>query len=111
MISDSIYGFAPLWHHYYLIILFTFDNFISSLYSIFYDFSLQGLNYDNAVVVKRDSRPIKRKREDSEGRVRSSSKMPRDQSGVRDVKVCFLFTIDLLHFNCNSILMITIFLT
>ena len=27
----------------------------------------------------------KRKREDSEGRVRSSSKVPRDQSGVRDV--------------------------
>ena len=32
------------------------------------------------------SRPeTKRKREDSEGRVRSSSKVPRDQSGVRDV--------------------------
>jgi len=32
------------------------------------------------------SRPeIKRKREDSEGNVRSSSKVPRDQSGVRDV--------------------------
>lgn len=28
---------------------------------------------------------IKRKREDSEGNVRSSSKVPRDQSGVRDV--------------------------
>jgi len=33
-----------------------------------------------------ESRPsIKRKRVDSEGRVRSSSKVPRDQSGVRDV--------------------------
>jgi nucleolar GTP-binding protein len=32
------------------------------------------------------SRPAtKRKREDSEGTVRSSSKVPRDQSGVRDV--------------------------
>lgn len=32
------------------------------------------------------SRPeTKRKREDSEGNVRSSSKVPRDQSGVRDV--------------------------
>lgn len=32
------------------------------------------------------SRPeTKRKREDSEGNVRSSSKRPRDQSGVRDV--------------------------
>jgi len=29
-------------------------------------------------------KPIKRKREDSEGRVRSSSKMPRDKSGIRD---------------------------
>jgi nucleolar GTP-binding protein len=47
----------------------------------------EGLNYDKAVVEPRDSRPIKRKREDSEGRVRSSSKVPRDQSGVRDVKM------------------------
>lgn len=32
------------------------------------------------------SRPeIKRKREDSEGNVRSSSKIPRDRSGVRDI--------------------------
>uniref|UniRef100_T1J7X8 Nucleolar GTP-binding protein 1 n=1 Tax=Strigamia maritima TaxID=126957 RepID=T1J7X8_STRMM len=31
------------------------------------------------------SRPLKRQREDSEGRVRSSSKVPRDQSGLRDV--------------------------
>ncbi len=32
------------------------------------------------------SRPeTKRKREDSEGNVRSSSKVPRDKSGVRDV--------------------------
>ncbi|GAB6031966.1 Nucleolar GTP-binding protein 1 [Chamberlinius hualienensis] len=35
----------------------------------------------------RSAKPLKRKREDSEGRVRSSSKMPRDQSGVRDVKM------------------------
>lgn len=31
--------------------------------------------------------PLKRARMDSEGRVRSSSKTPRDQSGVRDVKM------------------------
>lgn len=29
--------------------------------------------------------PLKKMRVDSEGRVRSSSKMPRDQSGVRDM--------------------------
>ena len=29
-------------------------------------------------------KPVKRAREDSEGRVRSSSKMPRDKSGIRD---------------------------
>jgi nucleolar GTP-binding protein len=29
-------------------------------------------------------KPVKRLREDSEGRVRSSSKMPRDKSGIRD---------------------------
>jgi len=33
----------------------------------------------------REMRPVKRKREDSEGRVRSSSKVPRDASGLRDV--------------------------
>lgn len=33
----------------------------------------------------RQTRPLKRKREDSEGRVRSSSKVPRDVSGLRDV--------------------------
>jgi nucleolar GTP-binding protein len=32
----------------------------------------------------RTPRALKRKREDSEGRVRSSSKIPRDESGVRD---------------------------
>lgn len=36
----------------------------------------------------RSARPLKRVREDSSsGRVRSSSKVPRDQSGVRDVKM------------------------
>ena len=29
-------------------------------------------------------KPVKRAREDSEGRVRSSSRVPRDKSGVRD---------------------------
>jgi len=47
----------------------------------------EGLHYDEAVAEKRDSRPLKRMREDSEGRVRSSSRMPRDKSGVRDVKM------------------------
>ena len=39
------------------------------------------------MVGDREGRPLKRAREDSEGRVRSSSRMPRDKSGVRDVKV------------------------
>lgn len=32
-------------------------------------------------------KPVKRAREDSEGMIRSSSKLPRDKSGVRDEKV------------------------
>ncbi|CAG2172316.1 unnamed protein product [Oppiella nova] len=49
--------------------------------------SLAGLNYEEAVDDRQSRPPIKRMREDTEGRVRSSSKMPRDQSGVRDVKM------------------------
>ncbi len=82
--------------HYYLINYFLI-NYLVILFLLYLIISLQGLNYDNAVVQQRDSRPIKRKREDSEGRVRSSSKVPRDQSGVRDVKVCYLLTIGLLN--------------
>lgn len=35
----------------------------------------------------RKVRPVKRMRLDSEGRVRSSSKIPRDESGIRDIKM------------------------
>ncbi|KAG8179833.1 hypothetical protein JTE90_020816 [Oedothorax gibbosus] len=41
----------------------------------------------NDARVGRVVRSVKRKREDSEGRVRSSSRTPRDVSGVRDVKM------------------------
>jgi nucleolar GTP-binding protein len=43
-------------------------------------------HFTDAAALQVRSRPLKRKREDSEGRVRSSSKMPRDESGVRDVR-------------------------
>ncbi|XP_035208562.1 nucleolar GTP-binding protein 1-like [Stegodyphus dumicola] len=43
-------------------------------------------HFDDAAV-GRTVRPVKRKREDSEGRVRSSSRTPRDESGIRDVKM------------------------
>ena len=41
-------------------------------------------NYNKSVARSESHKPIKRSREDSEGKVRSSSKMPRDKSGVRD---------------------------
>jgi nucleolar GTP-binding protein len=41
-------------------------------------------NYNRSVSRSDSHRPVKRMREDSEGRVRSSSKMPRDKSGMRD---------------------------
>lgn len=41
-------------------------------------------NYNQSVARSESHRPVKRQREDSEGRVRSSSKMPRDKSGIRD---------------------------
>lgn len=44
-------------------------------------------HFKRAASEVRTPRPLKRKREDSEGRVRSSSKTPRDQSGVRDAKM------------------------
>lgn len=40
----------------------------------------------NKAVVDRKVRPVKRKREDTSGRVRSSSRTPRDESGIRDVQ-------------------------
>jgi len=53
----------------------------------------QELNYEKAVVEERDARPLKRMREDSEGRVRSSSRVPRDETGVKDVKVIIVLII------------------
>lgn len=44
-------------------------------------------HFKRAASEVRTPRPLKRKREDSEGRVRSSSKTPRDESGVRDAKM------------------------
>ena len=41
-------------------------------------------NYNKSVARSESHKPVKRAREDSEGRVRSSSKMPRDKSGIRD---------------------------
>ncbi|XP_054157854.1 GTP-binding protein 4-like [Oppia nitens] len=47
----------------------------------------EDLHFDEAVEDDRPSRPVKRMREDSEGRVRSSSRIPRDETGVKDVKM------------------------
>lgn len=41
-------------------------------------------NYNKSVARSESHKPVKRAREDSDGRVRSSSKMPRDKSGIRD---------------------------
>jgi len=41
-------------------------------------------NFSRSSSKSRPQRALKRKREDTEGRVRSSSKIPRDESGVRD---------------------------
>ncbi|KAK8381888.1 hypothetical protein O3P69_015117 [Scylla paramamosain] len=48
---------------------------------------VQGCHFTRTRSTSRARPPIKRARMDSEGRVRSSSKTPRDQSGVRDVKM------------------------
>ncbi|GIY22130.1 nucleolar GTP-binding protein 1 [Caerostris extrusa] len=45
-------------------------------------------HYDDATV-GRTVRPVKRMRMDSEGRVRSSSRVPRDDTGVQDLKMKF----------------------
>lgn len=47
-------------------------------------FFLTKANYNKSVARSESHKPVKRAREDSEGKVRSSSKMPRDKSGVRD---------------------------
>lgn len=44
-------------------------------------------HYDVAAEPETRIKILKRKREDSEGRVRSSSRMPRDESGIRDLTV------------------------
>lgn len=41
-------------------------------------------HYNKSVARSESHKPVKRQREDSEGRVRSSSRMPRDESGIRD---------------------------
>jgi nucleolar GTP-binding protein len=41
-------------------------------------------HYNRSVSRAESHKPVKRAREDSEGRVRSSSKMPRSKSGIRD---------------------------
>lgn len=41
-------------------------------------------NYNQRIARSQSHKPVKRQREDSEGRVRSSSKLPRDKSGIRD---------------------------
>lgn len=41
-------------------------------------------HYNKSVARSESHKPVKRAREDSEGHVRSSSRMPRDKSGVRD---------------------------
>ena len=41
-------------------------------------------NYNKSVARSESHKPVKRSREDSEGVVRSSSKVGRDKSGIRD---------------------------
>lgn len=48
---------------------------------------VKGCHFTRTRSTSRSRPPLKRARMDSEGRVRSSSKPPRDQSGVRDPKV------------------------
>lgn len=48
---------------------------------------VQGCYFTRTRSTSRSRPPLKKARLDSEGRVRSSSKPPRDQSGVRDPKV------------------------
>lgn len=48
---------------------------------------VDGCHFTRTKSVSRSRPPLKKARVDSEGRVRSSSKTPRDQSGVRDAKM------------------------
>lgn len=41
-------------------------------------------HYNKSVARSESHKPVKRARQDSEGRVRSSSRVPRDKSGIRD---------------------------
>ena len=50
-------------------------------------FDLFKANYNKSVARSESHRPVKRAREDSEGNVRSSSKVPRSKSGIRDESV------------------------
>ena len=57
----------------------------SDMHELGVDLDGKKAHFDDAVV-GRTVRPVKRQRVDSAGRVRSSSKTPRDESGVRDVQ-------------------------
>ena len=54
---------------------------------------VKGCHFTRTRSTSRSRPPLKKARMDSEGRVRSSSKTPRDQSGVRDVKVIYILYI------------------
>lgn len=43
-----------------------------------------GAHYNESRARSESHKPVKRAREDSEGKVRSSSRVPRDKSGIRD---------------------------
>jgi len=63
------------------------SRFTSELRSIGVDISSDEEGHFQDATEEKYRPPLKRKREDSEGQVRSSSKMPRDRSGIRDVVV------------------------
>lgn len=63
-----------------------------------YDFYFLFQSHFDDAVVTRVVRPVKRQREDSSGRVRSSSRTPRDESGIRDVVVRYIFLFSLCLF-------------
>lgn len=51
---------------------------------------VKGCHFTRTRSLSRSRPPMKKARTDFDGTVRSSSKTPRDQSGVRDAKVCTL---------------------
>lgn len=82
------------------------DENVRSIYcliTILTHFLLFQTHYTKALDQGIQHPPLKRKREDSEGRVRSSSKIPRDESGIRDVTVCRT------HLNLSRLLSLNIF--